>query len=250
MPSAPCWTRHTAWVVLPRLDWLAPACLEPDALATSLSGTRQTPALLASWPRPATATGRKSAAICVFRPAGRNRTAQTPAGTHRRPGIAAVTTLLILWAGQTGHTHALAAAAADAARLAAPAVSVRLLPARSRLDWTTCWPPMASCSPHRKTSATWPAPSRIFSTVPFIRRKAASKAAPMPLLVSAGNDGRGAAGSMERIVRGYALTPIAPPLIVRGIPAAADLAAAAGLGPASPAGWNWACSEPPDYGRI
>ena len=34
-------------VVLPRLDWLAPACLEPDALAASLSGTRQTPALLA-----------------------------------------------------------------------------------------------------------------------------------------------------------------------------------------------------------
>ena len=32
-----------------------------------------------------------------------------------------MTTLLILWAGQTGHTHALAAAAADAARLAAPA---------------------------------------------------------------------------------------------------------------------------------
>ena len=29
-----------------------------------------------------------------------------------------MTTLLILWAGQTGHTHALAAAAADAARLA------------------------------------------------------------------------------------------------------------------------------------
>ena len=38
------------------------------------------------------------------------------------------------------------------------------------------------------------------------------------------------AGSVERIVRGYALTPIAPPLIVRGIPAAADLAAAAELG--------------------
>ena len=53
---------------------------------------------------------------------------------------------------------------------------------------------------------------------------------PYALLVSAGNDGRGAAGSVERIVRGYALTPIAPPLIVRGIPAAADLAAAAELG--------------------
>ena len=46
--------------------------------------------------------------------------------------------------------------------------------------------------------------------------------APLPyaLFISAGNDGRGAVREIERIARGYPFTPVAEPLIVRGVPTA------------------------------
>ncbi len=56
------------------------------------------------------------------------------------------------------------------------------------------------------------------------------------LLVSAGNDGRGAVDSVQRIVRGLALKPIAEPLRVVGRPNPADLAAARELGAALASG--------------
>lgn len=56
------------------------------------------------------------------------------------------------------------------------------------------------------------------------------------LLVSAGNDGRGAVESVQRIVRGLALKPLAEPLRVVGTPTAADLDAARELGAAIAAG--------------
>ena len=124
-----------------------------------------------------------------------------------------MTTLLILWAGQTGHTHALAAAAADAARLAAPAVSVRLLPARSAgLDDLLAADGVLFATP--ENFGYMAGALKDFFDRTFYPAQGRVEGRPYALLVSAGNDGRGAAGSVERIVRGYALTPIAPPLIV------------------------------------
>lgn len=56
------------------------------------------------------------------------------------------------------------------------------------------------------------------------------------LVVSAGNDGRGAVDSVQRIVRGLALQPLAEPLRVTGPPTSADLDAARELGAAIAAG--------------
>ncbi|ODU43758.1 NAD(P)H-dependent oxidoreductase [uncultured Aquimonas sp.] len=56
------------------------------------------------------------------------------------------------------------------------------------------------------------------------------------LLVSAGNDGRGAVDSVQRILRGLALKPLAEPLRVTGPPTPADLDAARELGAAIAAG--------------
>jgi hypothetical protein len=41
---------------------------------------------------------------------------------------------------------------------------------------------------------------------------------PYALYISAGNDGTGAASSVERIATGYRWKAIAPPLVVRGAP--------------------------------
>jgi len=52
------------------------------------------------------------------------------------------------------------------------------------------------------------------------------------LIVSAGSDGRGAVEAVERIVRGFPLKPLAPPLRVVGAPSEEDLAHARELGAA------------------
>lgn len=56
------------------------------------------------------------------------------------------------------------------------------------------------------------------------------------LIVSAGNDGLGAVESVQRIVRGFPLKLLAPPLRVVGPPTEADLAEAYALGAALAAG--------------
>ncbi|WP_372749062.1 flavodoxin family protein [Litorivivens sp.] len=55
-------------------------------------------------------------------------------------------------------------------------------------------------------------------------------ARPYMLIVSCGNDGSGAVRQLERIVKGYPLSPVAEPLIVRGPPQAEDLERAEELG--------------------
>lgn len=55
-------------------------------------------------------------------------------------------------------------------------------------------------------------------------------AKPYMLIVSCGNDGSGAVRQLERIVKGYPLSAVAEPLIVKGVPQPADLEAAAELG--------------------
>lgn len=56
------------------------------------------------------------------------------------------------------------------------------------------------------------------------------------LLVSAGNDGRGAVESVQRIVRGLGLKPLAEPLRIVGRPTPADLSCARELGAALASG--------------
>lgn len=59
---------------------------------------------------------------------------------------------------------------------------------------------------------------------------------PYALLVSAGNDGRGAVRQVERIMSGYPFPPAAEPVILRGEVTAAHLQAARELGAAFAAG--------------
>lgn len=59
---------------------------------------------------------------------------------------------------------------------------------------------------------------------------------PYAVFISAGNDGTGAAASIERIALGYRWKPIAPALIIRGEPTPADLAACQELGQTLAAG--------------
>lgn len=59
---------------------------------------------------------------------------------------------------------------------------------------------------------------------------------PYALFISAGNDGSGAVRAITRIAPGYPLVQVQEPLIVRGVPAAEHLAAAAELGLALAAG--------------
>ena len=59
---------------------------------------------------------------------------------------------------------------------------------------------------------------------------------PYALLISAGNDGRGAAAQAQRILRGIPFTPAAEPVILRGEVDAGHEAASAELGQAFAAG--------------
>jgi multimeric flavodoxin WrbA len=59
---------------------------------------------------------------------------------------------------------------------------------------------------------------------------------PYMMVVSAGNDGRGAVSQLQRICRGYPMKQVAEPLIVLGEPSAADIDMAAELGQAMAAG--------------
>jgi hypothetical protein len=59
---------------------------------------------------------------------------------------------------------------------------------------------------------------------------------PYAIYISAGNDGTGAAASVERIALGYKWKRIAEPLIVRGPPAVTDLARCSELGQTMAAG--------------
>lgn len=56
------------------------------------------------------------------------------------------------------------------------------------------------------------------------------------LMVTAGNDGRGAVQSVERILRGLGLKPVAEPLRVVGVPSDSDLREARDLGEALASG--------------
>jgi hypothetical protein len=61
-------------------------------------------------------------------------------------------------------------------------------------------------------------------------------ALPYAIYISAGNDGTGAAASIERIALGYKWKRIAEPLILRGAPTVADLARCRELGQTMAAG--------------
>jgi multimeric flavodoxin WrbA len=55
---------------------------------------------------------------------------------------------------------------------------------------------------------------------------------PYGLLISAGNDGRGAVRQAGRILSGYPFSPVSEPVIVRGEPAVEDLALCSDMGQA------------------
>ena len=59
---------------------------------------------------------------------------------------------------------------------------------------------------------------------------------PYAIFVSAGNDGTGAVGSIERIALGYRFRKCAEPLIIKGDPGAEDLQRCADLGQTLAAG--------------
>ena len=146
-----------------------------------------------------------------------------------------MTTLLILWAGQTGHTHALAAAAADAARLAAPAVSVRLLPARSAgLDDLLAADGVLVGTP--ENFGYMSGMLKDFFDRTYYPCEGKLGGLPFAIFISAGNDGSGAVREIRRIATGYGWKEVAEPFIARGEPTADALAHCEELGEAMATG--------------
>ena len=70
----------------------------------------------------------------------------------------------------------------------------------------------------------------------FLRTIARGLVMPYALVLSAGNDGRGAQGQLQRILSGIPFTAAAEPLIVRGEPAAQHLEQCRELGQGLAAG--------------
>lgn len=144
-------------------------------------------------------------------------------------------TLLLVYASQSGRTLQLAEAACLGAQPFADEVTVRLLPALTAgvadllaADAVLLATPenfgyMAGALKDFFDRTFYPAQGKI-SGLPYA------------VLVSAGNDGRGALAAIERIACGYPLRLVLPPLLVRGELTAADHAAATELGATLAAG--------------
>jgi multimeric flavodoxin WrbA len=136
--------------------------------------------------------------------------------------------LLIVFHTQSGSSQALAEAAARAAATEA-AVNVRLLRAMEagtgdlrRCDGVLFVTP--------ENFGNLSGGMKDFFDRTFYPCEPGEMHRPYMLIVSCGNDGSGAVKQLQRIVKGYPLTAVAEPLIVRGAPDQQALAEAADRG--------------------
>lgn len=136
--------------------------------------------------------------------------------------------LLLVYASQTGRTAALVQAAAQAAQ-AESEVSVVLKPALSAtVDDLLACDALVLATPENFGYMAGALKDFLDRTYYPAQGKVAGL--PYAVIVSAGNDGTGAAAAIARIARGYPLKPVWPPLIIKGEPDAAALQQAAELG--------------------
>ncbi|QNM97597.1 NAD(P)H-dependent oxidoreductase [Chitinimonas koreensis] len=145
--------------------------------------------------------------------------------------------LSIIHAGRTagGRSLALAEAALAGARSCADEVETRLLAALDA-DLADLLAAQAVLFVTPEKFGYMAGTLKDFFDRTFYPAQGKVEGLPYAIMVSAGNDGRGAVTAIERIARGYPLKPVAEPLIVRGEPSEADLAAARELGEALAAG--------------
>lgn len=137
-------------------------------------------------------------------------------------------TLLVLWSSQSGHTLQLAQAAAAAAGEDG-SVIVRILPAlQAGIDELLACDALLLATP--ENFGYMAGALKDFFDRTYYPAQGKVAGLPYAVLISAGNDGLGAQQAIERIARGYGWRQAYPPLLVRGVPQTADLAAAAELG--------------------
>ena len=136
--------------------------------------------------------------------------------------------LLILYASQTGRTERLAEACHEGAlRCEGVTVHVRRAAAASLEDLLAADGVLIGTPSNFGYMA---GAVKDFFDRTFYPAQGRVEGLPYGLFVSAGNDGRGAVASVERIARGYPFKPVCPPLIVHGEPDEAALAAAQEMG--------------------
>ena len=123
-------------------------------------------------------------------------------------------TLLVVYHSQSGNTRQLVAALAEGAALE-PQVALRVLPAME-----------ASIEDLREShGVVFASPENLgymsgalkdFFDRTYYPAQPLQLGLPYALVISAGNDGRGAVREIDRILKGYPLKPVAEPIIVRG----------------------------------
>ncbi|MEE4660874.1 MAG: NAD(P)H-dependent oxidoreductase [Halieaceae bacterium] len=142
--------------------------------------------------------------------------------------------LLIVYHSQSGASFRLAAAARSGA-LAEPDATVLW-----RRAWDAGMDELSACGGillvGAENSASVSGGLKDFLDRCFYPAQPLQLNLPYGLIVSAGNDGRGAQAQVERILRGFPLKPVAESIICRGEPQEEHLARAQELGQALSAG--------------
>lgn len=143
--------------------------------------------------------------------------------------------LLIVFSSQTGHTEALCRAAIEGAAGQADEIEVRLKrAAQADLDDLLWADGLLIGTPENFGYMSGAVKDFLDRT--YYPAQNLTTGLPYALLISAGNDGRGAVSAIERIAIGYGWKAVAEPIIVRGEVAEADLTACRELAEAFAAG--------------
>ena len=156
----------------------------------------------------------------------------------RKPCLnAAVHHLLIVYHSQTGHTRAMARAAACGARRVAD-VETRLKTAlRTGLDDLLWAHGLLLGTP--ENFGYMSGAMKNFLDRTYYPAQGKISGLPYAVFISAGNDGTGALASIERIARGYPLKPVCDPIVARGELTAEVLRQCEELGETMASGVAW-----------
>ncbi len=145
--------------------------------------------------------------------------------------------LLIVYHSQTGHTRTMARAVLRGA-CRAPEVETRLkLALRAGLDDLLWAHGLLLGTPENFGYMSGALKSFLDRT--YYPAQGKVDGLPYAVFISAGNDGRGALASIERIARGYPLKPVCEPVIARGELTAEILRHCEELGETMAAGVAW-----------
>lgn len=142
--------------------------------------------------------------------------------------------LLIVYHSQTGHTQAMVEAAVRGA-VGETALELRVLRASQAVVADLLWTDTLLLATPENFGYMAGALKDFFDRT-FYPCQGLIQGLPYAVMVSAGNDGRGAVAAIERIARGYPFKPVAEPLIARGELTAEHLAECEQLGAALAAG--------------